>query len=52
MITSNRLQGKQFQSRKRSVGDDYHADQNTFTMGFDQRFTAHLAERFRVPSFG
>lgn len=27
-------------------GDDYVADERTFTMGIDRRFTAHFAERF------
>jgi hypothetical protein len=28
-------------------GDDYIADDRTFVMGIDQRFAAHMAERFR-----
>ncbi len=28
-------------------GDDYSADQRTFTMGIDLRFTAHFADRVR-----
>lgn len=28
-------------------GDDYVANEQTFTMGIDQRFTAHMAQRFR-----
>jgi len=28
-------------------GDDYEADDRTFTLGIDQRFTTHMAERFR-----
>lgn len=32
---------------REKFGDDYVADDYTFTMGIDQRFTAHLAERFR-----
>jgi 16S rRNA G966 N2-methylase RsmD len=28
-------------------GDDYIADERTFKMGIDQRFTAHFAERFK-----
>ena len=28
-------------------GDDYVADERTFVMGIDRRFTAHIAERFR-----
>lgn len=28
-------------------GDDYCADEQTFVMGIDRRFTAHMAERFR-----
>jgi SAM-dependent methyltransferase len=28
-------------------GDDYIADERTFRMGIDRRFTAHIAERFR-----
>ncbi len=28
-------------------GDDYIADEHTFVMGIDPRFTAHIAERFR-----
>jgi SAM-dependent methyltransferase len=29
-------------------GDDYVADERTFTMGIDHRFTTHVAERFRA----
>ncbi|MBI5084560.1 MAG: RsmD family RNA methyltransferase [Acidobacteria bacterium] len=28
-------------------GDDYCVDEQTFVMGIDRRFTAHIAERFR-----
>ncbi len=32
---------------REKFGDDYIADERTFMMGIDQRFTAHFAERFR-----
>jgi 16S rRNA G966 N2-methylase RsmD len=32
---------------REKFGDDYTADEWTFKMGIDQRFTAHFAERFR-----
>ena len=32
---------------REKFGDDYMADECTFTMGIDQRFTAHFAERFQ-----
>lgn len=32
---------------REKFGDDYIADERTFIMGIDQRFTAHFAERFR-----
>lgn len=32
---------------REKFGDDYIADDRTFMMGIDQRFTAHMAERFR-----
>ncbi|HOD97669.1 MAG TPA: RsmD family RNA methyltransferase [Syntrophales bacterium] len=32
---------------REKFGDDYIADERTFMMGIDQRFTAHMAERFR-----
>ncbi len=32
---------------REKFGDDYIADERTFKMGIDQRFTAHFAERFR-----
>jgi SAM-dependent methyltransferase len=32
---------------REKFGDDYIADDRTFLMGIDQRFTAHMAERFR-----
>ena len=32
---------------REKFGDDYIADERTFTMGIDQRFSAHFAERFR-----
>jgi hypothetical protein len=32
---------------REKFGDDYTADERTFKMGIDQRFTAHFAERFR-----
>ena len=32
---------------RRKFGDHYTADLRTFTMGIDQRFTAHFAERVR-----
>jgi hypothetical protein len=32
---------------RRKFGDQYTADLRTFTMGIDQRFTAHFAERVR-----
>jgi SAM-dependent methyltransferase len=31
---------------REKFGDDYLADARTYTMGIDQRFTAHFAERF------
>ncbi len=31
---------------KEKFGDDYMADERTFIMGIDQRFTKHFAERF------
>jgi hypothetical protein len=31
---------------KEKFGDDYIADERTFIMGIDQRFTKHFAERF------
>jgi hypothetical protein len=31
---------------REKFGDDYIADEKTFKMGIDQRFTAHMAERF------
>lgn len=31
---------------REKFGDDYIADERTFIMGIDQRFTAHFAERF------
>ncbi len=32
---------------REKFGDDYIADERTFVMGIEQRFTAHFAERFR-----
>jgi hypothetical protein len=32
---------------RKKFGDDYIADERTFVMGIDQRFTAHFAERFQ-----
>jgi hypothetical protein len=32
---------------REKFGDDYIADEHTFTMGIDRRFTEHFAERFR-----
>ncbi|MHC4462260.1 MAG: RsmD family RNA methyltransferase [Planctomycetota bacterium] len=32
---------------REKFGDDYIADERTFIMGIDQRFTAHFAERFK-----
>lgn len=32
---------------RKKFGDDYAADDNTFKMGIDRRFSAHMAERFR-----
>lgn len=32
---------------REKFGDDYEADDRTFIMGIDQRFTKHIAERFR-----
>ena len=32
---------------RNKFGDDYTADEQTFMMGIDLRFTAHMAERFR-----
>ena len=32
---------------REKFGGDYIADEGTFIMGIDQRFTAHFAERFR-----
>jgi len=32
---------------RKKFGDDYTADDNTFMMGIDQRFTARIAARFR-----
>lgn len=32
---------------REKFGEDYIADDRTFMMGIDQRFTAHMAERFR-----
>ena len=32
---------------REKFGEDYIADERTFMMGIDQRFTAHIAERFR-----
>jgi len=32
---------------REKFGGDYIADERTFKMGIDQRFTAHFAERFR-----
>ena len=31
---------------REKFGDDYIADERTFIMGIDQRFTRHFAERF------
>jgi tRNA1(Val) A37 N6-methylase TrmN6 len=31
---------------REKFGDDYMADERTFIMGIDQRFTKHFAERF------
>jgi hypothetical protein len=31
---------------REKFGDDYTADEHTFTMGIDRRFTEHFAERF------
>jgi SAM-dependent methyltransferase len=31
---------------REKFGDDYIADEHTFNMGIDQRFTTHFAERF------
>lgn len=31
---------------REKFGDDYIADENTFKMGIDRRFTTHFAERF------
>ena len=32
---------------RKKFGDDYIADERTFTMGIDQRFTSHFADRFK-----
>ena len=32
---------------REKFGDDYIADERTFKMGIDQRFSAHFAERFK-----
>lgn len=32
---------------RKKFGDDYTADDNTFKMGIDRRFSAHMAYRFR-----
>jgi 16S rRNA G966 N2-methylase RsmD len=32
---------------REKFGDDYHADDRTYKMGIDQRFTNHFAERFK-----
>jgi tRNA A58 N-methylase Trm61 len=32
---------------REKFGEDYIADERTFIMGIDQRFTAHFAERFK-----
>ena len=32
---------------RKKFGDDYIADERTFVMGIDQRFTTHFAERFK-----
>ncbi len=32
---------------RKKFGDDYTADEHTFIMGIDQRFTSHFAERFK-----
>lgn len=32
---------------RKKFGNDYTADERTFKMGIDQRFTAHFAKRFR-----
>ena len=32
---------------RKKFGDDYVADERTFIMGIDHRFTGHFAERFR-----
>ncbi len=32
---------------REKFGDDYVADERTFVMGIDHRFTAHFAERFK-----
>lgn len=32
---------------REKFGDDYIADERTFIMGIDQRFTTHFAERFK-----
>jgi tRNA1(Val) A37 N6-methylase TrmN6 len=32
---------------REKFGDDYIANEHTFTMGIDYRFTTHIAERFR-----
>jgi hypothetical protein len=39
MIDSKRIYEK--------FGDNYIADEHTFTMGIDKRFTSHFAERFK-----
>ena len=33
-------------SIREKFGDDYLADERTYIMGIDQRFTKHFAERF------
>lgn len=32
---------------RKKFGDDYQADEQTYCMGIDQRFTRHFAERFK-----
>ena len=34
-------------SIRKKFGDDYVADDYTFAMGIDHRFTTHIAERFK-----
>ena len=36
-----------FNTIREKFGDDYIADEQTFIMGIDQRFTSHFADRFK-----